>query len=271
MTPNECRLLNDRTAVVTGAGSGLGRGIAMGYLRAGARVALLDVSGKRLEEAVAEAHGIAEPERAVGILTDVTDAGAVEEAFRRVAESLGAVDILVNAASIAPSRPLVEYDLAEWRRTLELNLTGYFICAREAARLMIRQGTGGCIINLSSKTGLEASRNNSAYNATKAAEIHLARGWALELGEHNIRVNSIAPGNVFEGSMIWNEDYIKACAEKRGIKPEEVIPYYVGLTALRREIKPRDVADAAVFLASEMASMITGQVIVPDGGQVFVR
>ena len=136
---------------------------------------------------------------------------------------------------------------------------------------MIRQGMGGSIVNLSSKSGLEASKSNTAYNATKAAEIHMARGWALELGEHGIRVNAVAPGNVFEGSKIWSAGYIRACARKHGIRPEEVIPFYVGRTALKRPITGQDVADAIVFLCSEKARTITGQTIVPDAGQVMVR
>jgi NAD(P)-dependent dehydrogenase (short-subunit alcohol dehydrogenase family) len=159
----------------------------------------------------------------------------------------------------------------KWRFALEVNLTGYFLMAKEAARIMIQQGMGGSIINLSSKSGLEASKNNTAYNATKAGEIHIARGWALELGEYGIRVNSVAPGNVFEGSKIWNPQYIKTCAEKYGIKPEEVIPFYVGKTSLNREIKGQDVADAVVFLCSDRARTVTGQTLVPDSGQVMVR
>jgi 3-oxoacyl-[acyl-carrier protein] reductase len=99
----------------------------------------------------------------------------------------------------------------------------------------------------------------------------MARGWALELGEHGIRVNSIAPGNVFEGSKIWNPEYMKVCAKKYGIKPDEVIPYYVSKTALNREITGRDVADAVVFLCSDKARTITGQTLVADSGQVMVR
>jgi NAD(P)-dependent dehydrogenase (short-subunit alcohol dehydrogenase family) len=185
-------------ALVTGAGSGLGRSIAIGLGRAGALVALVDI----------------------------------------------------DVAGAEQTRDLI---------------------AREAARIMIEQGMGGSIINLSSKSGLQASRDNTAYNATKAAEIHMARGWALELGEHGIRVNSVAPGNVFEGSKIWNEEYIRACARKYGIRPEQVIPYYINMTALKRDIKGQDVADAVVFLCSERARTITGQTLVPDGGQVMVR
>lgn len=184
----------------------------------------------------------------------------------------GAVfDILVNAAGIAPAYPLVDLPVDKWRRTLEVNLTGYFLCARASARIMIKQGMGGNIINISSKSGLAASRDNTPYNTTKAGEIHMARGWALELGEYGIRVNCVCPGNVFEGSKIWNPDYIKVCAKKYGIKPEEVIPYYISKTCLKREIKGQDVADSVVFLCSDKARTITGQILVPDSGQVMVR
>ena len=97
------------------------------------------------------------------------------------------------------------------------------------------------------------------------------RGWALELGKAGIRVNCVAPGNVFKGSQIWNEEYIRVCAKKKGIKPEEVIPYYTSLTALGKEIEPQDIANAVIFLASEEARTITGQTLVVDGGQVMVR
>jgi len=99
----------------------------------------------------------------------------------------------------------------------------------------------------------------------------MARGWALELGEYGIRVNCVCPGNVFEGSKIWNPEYMEVCAKKYGIKPEEVIPYYVSKTALKREIKGQDVADAVVFLCSDKARTITGQTLVADSGQVMVR
>ncbi len=260
-----------QVAVVTGAGSGLGRGIARGLGRAGAKVVLADVDESSAKEVAREMRGEGLAAEPVVVRADVTEEGAVAGLFEETVLTCGGVDILVNAAGIAPSYPLVDFPLEHWERALKLNLTGYLLCAREAARWMVRQGTGGNIINLSSKSGLDASVGNSAYNATKAAEIHLARGWAKELAEHGIRVNALAPGNVFEGSRIWNRKYIEACARKRGISPEEVIPYYVGLTALKTEIKPQDVADAVVFLCSHRARVITGQTLVPDGGQVFVR
>jgi len=270
-TAPTARTLEGRAALVTGAGSGLGRGIAEGLARAGARVALVDVDLVAAEETHVAISNAVGPHHSLAIRADVTDETQVAEAFRRTVEALGGLDVCVAAAGVAPAHPLVDFPVAAWRRALEINLTGYFLAAREAARVMTRRGHGGSIILVSSKSGLEASKDNSAYNATKAGEIHLARGWALELGKAGIRVNAVAPGNVFKGSKIWNEEYIRAAAKKRGIRPEEVIPTYVGMTALGLEIQPEDVAGVVAWLASDAARVITGQVIVCDGGQVFVR
>ena len=265
------RELQGRIAVITGAGSGLGRSIAIGLARSGAYVALVDIDKKAIEET----RGIIRKEllrsSTMTVYCDITREKDVDKAFDSILHKWGGVDILVNAAGIAPAYSLIDLPVARWRCALEVNLTGYFLMAQAAARIMIKQAMAGNIINISSKSGLEASRNNTPYNATKAGEIHMARGWALELGKYGIRVNSIAPGNVFEGSKIWNPKYIRVCAKKYKIKPEEVIPYYVNMTALKREITGQDVADTVIFLCSEKARTITGQTLVPDSGQVMVR
>ena len=263
--------LHNRIAVVTGAGSGLGRSIAVGLAKAGTLVALTDIDEKAAQETADVITRAKSKNQAKVVRCDVTSEDSVREAFEELLGHWGGLDILVNAAGIAPAYALVDMPVDKWRMALEVNLTGYLLMARAAARIMIAQGMGGSIINLSSKSGLDASKNNTAYNATKAGELHMARGWALELGEHGIRVNSIAPGNVFEGSKIWNPEYIKVCAKKNGIKPQEVIPFYVNKTALRREIKGQDIADAVVFLCSDKARTITGQTLVADSGQVMVR
>jgi NAD(P)-dependent dehydrogenase (short-subunit alcohol dehydrogenase family)/rhamnose utilization protein RhaD (predicted bifunctional aldolase and dehydrogenase) len=260
--------LSGKVAVVTGAASGLGLGIALGLAKAGAAVAFCDIDDAGLEAAVDSA---CDPKRTLAVHMDVTDEAAVAESFDEVVEYWGGVDIVVCAAGIAPPYPLVDMPVDKWRLALEINLTGYFLAAREGARLMQAQGHGGAMVMISSKTGLEASKANSAYNATKAGELHLMRGWALELGEDGIRVNAVAPGNVFEGSKIWNPEYIKVCGEKKGIEPDEVIPHYVNMTALKREIKRDDVAAAVAFLCSDDARCITGQTLVVDSGQVMVR
>jgi NAD(P)-dependent dehydrogenase (short-subunit alcohol dehydrogenase family)/rhamnose utilization protein RhaD (predicted bifunctional aldolase and dehydrogenase) len=257
-----------KVALVTGAASGLGCGIAQGLVEAGAVVAFCDVDHQGAEAAAAASP---EPSRALPVHMDVTDEDAVAGAFDALLRHWGGLDIVVCAAGVAPAYELVDMPVDKWRQALEVNLTGYFLVAREAARIMRAQGDGGTLVILSSKSGLDASRANSAYNATKAGELHLMRGWALELGADGIRVNAVAPGNVFEGSKIWNPEYIKTAARKKGIKPEEVIPYYVSLTALKRDIKRSDVAAAVVFLCSEAARCITGQTLVVDSGQVMVR
>lgn len=260
--------LAGKVAIVTGAASGLGCGIAQGLVAAGAAVAFCDVDDGGAKEASAASVA---PVRAFPVHMDVTDEAGVATAFDQVLRHWGGLDIAVCAAGIAPAYELVDTPVKLWRLALEINLTGYFLVAREAARIMRLQADGGAMIMLSSKSGLDASRANSAYNATKAGELHLMRGWALELGGDGIRVNAIAPGNVFEGSKIWNPEYIKTAARKKGIKPEEVIPHYVNLTALKRDIKRSDIAAAAVFLCSDAARCITGQTLVVDGGQVMVR
>jgi NAD(P)-dependent dehydrogenase (short-subunit alcohol dehydrogenase family) len=268
LTGNAQAPLAGHVALVTGAASGLGCGIALGLIEAGASVAFCDIDEPGLATAAA---GCADPRRALPVRMDVTSEQSVAAAFDSLVGRWGGVDIVVCAAGIAPPYELVDMPLDKWRLALEINLTGYFLVAREAARIMRAQGEGGSMVMLSSKTGLEASKSNSAYNATKSGELHLMRGWAMELGPQGIRVNAVAPGNVFEGSKIWNPEYIKAAAKKKGIQPEEVIPYYNSLTSLKREIKRADVANAIIFLCSDSARCITGQTLVVDGGQVMVR
>ncbi len=268
---SENKELNGKTAVITGAGSGLGRSIAIGIARAGANVVIAEINKEEATKTCELINKEISEVTATDVLCDVTNEADVEKAFANIKESFESFDILVNAAGVAPAGALVDMHVDKWRFALEVNLTGYFLMAKHAARLMIEQGTGGSIVNLSSKSGLDASKNNTPYNATKAGELHMARGWAIELGVHNIRVNSVCPGNVFEGSKIWNPEYIEVCAKKHGIKPEEVIPHYVSKTILGKEIKGRDIADAVVFLASERSRMITGQTLVVDAGQVMVR
>ncbi len=263
--------LKDRIAIVTGAGSGLGKSIAIGIARVGANVAVLDLNEEDANKTCETVRSEFPGNKSASILCDVTSEEEVIKAFKLVKNKFGRLDILVNAAGIAPAGPLVDLSVDKWRQTLEVNLTGYFLMAKYAARMLIDQKTGGSIINLSSKSGLDASVENTPYNATKAGELHMTRGWAKELGQYNIRVNSVCPGNVFEGSKIWNKEYIEVCAQKYGIKPEEVIPHYISKTILNQEIKGQDVADAVVFLASNKSRMITGQALVVDAGQVMVR
>lgn len=263
--------LEDRIALVTGAGSGLGRSIAIGLARAGAMVALADIDLKAAEQTKEIIQSELTDSYAVAIPCNVTDELGVDKAFAGLLKNFGGLDILVNAAGVAPAAALEDLSLAKWRFALELNLTGYFLMAKAAVKIMKKQQIGGNIVNISSKSGIQPSKNNSPYNATKAGQLHMTRGWAMELGDHNIRVNAVCPGNVFEGSKIWNPQYIKTNAKKYGIKPEQVIPYYINKTMLKKEILGQDIADAVVFLACDKARMITAQTLVVDAGQAMVR
>ena len=262
--------LEGKIAIITGAGSGIGRSLAIGLARAGAQVAIADID----TNAAGETAQLIESEigsETIVIKCNVTSEESVYAGFDQLIDAWGGLDILVNAAGVAPAFSLVDLPVDKWRFALEVNLTGYYLMAQAASKIMIQQDMEGSIVNISSKSGLDASKNNTPYNATKAGELHMSRGWAMELGTNGIRVNSVCPGNVFEGSKIWNPEYIKICAKKYSIKPEEVIPYYVSKTILGIEIKGQDIADSVVFLSSDQARVITGQTIVVDAGQVMVR
>jgi NAD(P)-dependent dehydrogenase (short-subunit alcohol dehydrogenase family)/rhamnose utilization protein RhaD (predicted bifunctional aldolase and dehydrogenase) len=262
--------LKGRIAVVTGGGSGLGRSTAIGMAKEGAFVAVADIDESSADETVRLIAAETALE-AITLKCNVADDKNVAQGYNKILDTWGGLDIVVNAAGVAPAFSLVDLPVDKWRFALEVNLTGYYLMSQAAARIMIKQGMGGSLVHLSSKSGLDASKNNTPYNATKAGELHMSRGWAIELGQFGIRSNCVCPGNVFEGSKIWNPEYIKVCAKKYGIKPEEVIPYYVSKSVLGIEVKGQDIADSVIFLASDEARVVTGQTMVVDAGQVFVR
>lgn len=260
--------LKGKAAVVTGAASGIGRGVALGLAKAGADVAVADINETGAKEAarvIANETGA----RAFGVRVDVTEKASAETMVSAVLRKFGRLDILVNNAGIAPAHPLADFPEEDWDKCVAINLKGYFLCGQAAARAMLRQGQGGCIVNMSSKSGVRGSACNSAYNATKFGVIGLAQGWARELAPHGIRVNSVLPGNVLRGSGIWSEEYIRAAAEKAGIPPtqEAVEEYYNKQVPLGRQCYAEDVANMVVFLCSDMASYVTGCSHLVDGGQ----
>ena len=266
--------LKGKVGIVTGGASGIGKGIVMGLAEAGADVAIADVRPDAAEAAAREAAQKFHV-RGIGVQTDVTNKASVEAMVARVVADLGRVDILVNNAGVAPAFPLVDFPEEKWDLCIDINMKGYFLCAQAVAKQLLKQNlacgeqgrAGGSIINISSKTGLRGSANNSAYNASKFGVIGLAQGWAREFAKHNIRVNSVLPGNVLRGSGIWNAEYIAQAAKKLGIKPEEVEDYYNKQVPLGRQCLPEDVANMVVFLCSDLASYITGCSHLVDGGQ----
>ena len=257
--------LKGQTAIVTGAASGIGKCIATGLAGSGANIAVADLNfdgAQKVAGELAARSGV----RTLPVKVDVTKKPEVAAMAQKVIDEFGRIDILVNNAGIAPPFPLTEFLEEKWDLAINVNLKGYFLCGQAVAPQMIKQRSG-CIINISSKSGVRGSANNSAYNASKFGVIGLAQGWCRELAKYGIRANSILPGNVLQGSGIWNEAYIAECARKLGIKPEEVEDYYNKQVPLGRQCTVEDIANLVVFLASDKASYITGCSYLVDGGQ----
>ena len=258
--------LDGQVAIVTGGASGIGRGIVAGLLDSGARAAIADIdldAAEATAKELSDKHG----QETFAVRADVTDKQSVAEMVAKVIERFGQIDILVNNAGIAPAYSLVDFPEDKWDLCVDINLKGYFLCAQAVVPEMLKRNQGGNIINISSKTGVRGSPDNSAYTATKFGVIGLAQGWSRALAKHNIRVNSVLPGNVLRGSGIWNDEYIQAAARKLGIKPEEVEDHYNKQVPLGRQCTPEDIANLVVFLVSDRASYITGCMHLVDGGQ----
>jgi len=235
-----------KVAIVTGGASGIGLGIGEKLASCGASICIADID---LEAAQKAAGDIAAESgcKCIAAKTDVTDKASVEAMVDTCVRELGRVDILVNNAGIAPAHPLVDFPEKDWDLTMAINVKGFFLCGQAVVKQMLKQGEGGNIINMSSKTGVRGSANNSAYNASKFGVIGLAQGWAVELAKHNIRVNSVLPGNVFQGSKIWNDEYKRIAAAKKGIPVDKVEDYYNAQVPLGRSCTPDDVANMIVL------------------------
>lgn len=242
--------------LVTAAASGIGAAIARAFARAGARVHICDVDERALREAIAADRAIS------GTIADVADARAVDALFDAAQAALGGLDVLVNNAGIAgPTAPVDEVPVDEWRRTLAVDIDGSFFCARRAVPLLKAAG-GGCIVNISSTSGVMGCPNRSPYAASKWALIGLTKTWAMELGVHGIRVNAVCPG-VVEGDRL--ERVIAADALATGKTEEQIRASYAAGMSMRTFIEADDVAAAVLFLCSPGGGRISGQALGVDG------
>ncbi len=257
----EFRCDGQRVLVTAGA-AGIGRVVAQRFLEASARVHLCDVDAEALDEARA-----ALPEAGVSA-ADVADEAAVERLFEAAQAQLGGLDVLVNNAGIAgPTKAVEEIELEEWQRTLEVNLSGQFLCARRAVPLLKATG-GGLIVNLSSAAGVFGFPLRTPYAASKWGVIGFAKSLAMELGPDKIRVNAICPG-VVEGDRI--ERVIAAKAEALGIGHEEMRERLLANVSLRSSVTPDDIAAMILYLASSAGARISGQALSVDGGVEVLR
>ena len=268
----EYRDLAGQVAFITGGAGAIGRAIAGGLVGVGANVALVDVDRQRLGSFDQELSSKAGPGRVLTIVADVRDSQQVRQAFDATLEAFGRLDILVNNAAATQIKSVDVLTDEDIDLIIDTNLKGYVKCAREAVRIMKGSGTPGSLLMISSKNGLVGASDKSLYCATKGGELTLARALARELGPFGIRVNSICPDAVLEGSSLWADDnYRLGTARRYGLSEDEIPDYYRERSALKTNMQPEDVANAALFLLSDKAAKLTGTILTVDGGVAFVR
>ncbi|MEV6352638.1 bifunctional aldolase/short-chain dehydrogenase [Streptomyces hydrogenans] len=255
--------LATRVALVTGAGSGIGRAIARRLADEGACVVVADLNAAGAAEVAAELGG---PDRAVAVTVDVTDETAIGAAFREALMAFGGVDLVVNNAGISISKPLLETTARDWDLQHAIMARGSFLVSREAARIMTEQGLGGDLVYIASKNAVFAGPNNIAYSATKADQAHQVRLLAAELGEHGIRVNGVNPDGVVRGSGIFAAGWGAQRAATYGIEEERLGEFYAQRTLLKREVLPEHVANAVFALTGGDLTHTTGLHVPVDAG-----
>jgi len=247
--------------LVTAGGGGIGRATSAAFAQNGARVHICDIDAGALGESCEESGG-------TGTLADVGDPDAVDALFDEALSGLGGLDVLVNNAGIAgPTARVEAVSTQEWRRTMDVNLAGQFYCVRRAVAPLTAAG-GGSIVNISSTAGLYGFPFRTPYAASKWAVIGLTKSLAMELGEHNIRVNAICPGAIDNPRM---HGVVAREAEAKGVSPDSILDAYVRMSSLRTLIDPKDIADTILFLASPAAHKISGQVLSVDGDTDTLR
>ncbi|MFC1418039.1 bifunctional aldolase/short-chain dehydrogenase [Streptacidiphilus cavernicola] len=255
--------LATRVALVTGAGSGIGKAIAHRLVAEGACVVVADLNA---ENAAAVAEELGGADKAVAVPVDVTSEEQIAAAFKAAALAFGGVDLVVNNAGISISKPLLETTAEDWDLQHDIMARGSFLVSREAARTMAEQGLGGDIVYIASKNAVFAGPNNIAYSATKADQAHQVRLLAAELGEHGIRVNGVNPDGVVRGSGIFAAGWGAQRAATYGIEEDKLGEFYAQRTILKREVLPEHVAAAVFALTGGDLTHTTGLHIPVDAG-----
>jgi NAD(P)-dependent dehydrogenase (short-subunit alcohol dehydrogenase family) len=254
--------LDGKRAVLTAGAAGIGRVTLQTFVDAGASLVTCDVDQAALDRLRGELPQVP------AIPADVAEPADVDRLFELALEQLGGLDILINNAGIAgPTGPIEEIAPDDWRRTLEVNLTGQYLCARRAVP-HLRAAGGGSIVNLSSAAGRFGFALRTPYCASKWAVVGLTKALAIELGPDQIRVNAICPGAV-EGERI--NRVIAAKAEARGVPFEAMRQQYVESASMKRLISPQDIANMILYLCADAGRLVSGQVIGVDGNVEYLR
>lgn len=252
--------LGGKIAVITGAGSGIGEAIALKFAAEGARLVLAGRRRAPLDAVARETGGLVVP-------TTVEDEASVAALFETCVARLGVPDVVINNAGITgPVAPVADLDLAAFDETMAINVRGVVLCLKHAIRAMRAAGKGGAIVNMSSLMGLKGYPMRTAYTASKFAVIGITQAVAHEVGQHGIRVNALCPGAV-SGELM--DRVIAARAKAEGRAPADIIKAnYTDVAAMRKWVDPEEVAEAALFLASDASSAITAEHIKVDAGRM---
>jgi rhamnulose-1-phosphate aldolase/alcohol dehydrogenase len=265
--------LSGRIALITGSAGGIGKAIAKKFADEGACIVLSDNNGERLEQAKAEFKNQYGTDVFIGELLDVTDVATIDKTFQAAALAFGGVDIIVNNAGLSISKSIEDHTENDWNLIYDVLVKGQFFVTQQGVEIMRKQEMGGDVLNIVSKNALVSGPNNAAYGAAKAAQLHLSRLNAAELGNDKIRVNVVNPDAVISGSNIWSNGWADGRAKAYGITVEELPAYYAKRTLLNETILPEDIANACFAFVSGLLNKSTGNVLNVDGGvaAAFVR
>lgn len=265
--------LSRKVAFVTGGSGGIGKAIAKRFLAEGACVVLSDIDEKALAETKAEFDSTFSKDVTAIATADVTSAEKVAEAFKITKLQFGGVDILVNCAGLSISKTLLDTTEKDWDLLYNVLVKGQFLVSKEGAAILKQQHMGGDIVNIASKNALMSGPNNVGYGSAKAAQLHMSRLLAAELGPDKVRVNVVNPDAVIEGSKIWESGWAEGRAKAYGISVEELPAYYAKRTILNEAISTEDIAAAVFAFVSGLLKKSTGNVLNVDGGipATFVR
>lgn len=267
------KALSGRIALVTGSAGGIGKAIAKKFAQEGAVVILNDMNAERLEGAGAEFKSLFGKDSYATAVLDVTNAEQINDAVAECILAFGGVDLVVNNAGLSISKTIADHTEKDWNLLYDVLVKGQFLVTQATVAEMKKQAIGGDVINIVSKNALVSGPNNAGYGSAKAAQLHLSRLNAAELGADKIRVNVVNPDAVISDSNIWAGGWAEGRAKAYGITVEELPAYYAKRTLLNEVILPDDIANACFALAGGLLNKSTGNVINVDGGvaAAFVR